>query len=142
MKSKVYFIAVKDIGNVSESLSKLDLLIRKSRVLTDFCAGWKVALKIHFGEEGNTGFVKPPYVHAICEAVKGKGATGFLSDANTLYRGRRLNSVDHIKLAMEHGFTKESVGMDIVVPDCSKKENAVEIPVRLKYVEHAIDINS
>lgn len=137
MKSKVYFIAVKDIGNVSESLSKLDLLIRKSRVLTDFCAGWKVVVKTHFGEEGNTGFVKPPYVHAICEAVRGTGATGFLSDANTLYRGRRLNSVDHVKLAAEHGFTRESVGMDIVVPDCSKKENTVEIPLHLKHVSSA-----
>ena len=49
MKSKVYFIAVKDIGNVSESLSKLDMLIMKSQVLADFCAGWNVAVKTHFG---------------------------------------------------------------------------------------------
>ena len=125
-----------------ESIKKLDLLIDRSEVFADFKTGWRVAVKTHFGEEGSTGFVKPPFARAIGDAIKGKGAVGFLSDANTLYRGRRLNSVDHIKLAMEHGFTKESVGMDIVVPDCSKKENAVEIPVRLKYVEHAIDINS
>jgi hypothetical protein len=137
MKSKVYFVAVKDIGNVPESLSKLDLLIKKSNVFADFHAGWKVAVKTHFGEEGNTGFVKPPYARAIGEAIKGKGATGFLSDANTLYRGRRLNSADHLKLAAEHGFTRDSVGMDIVVPDCSKKENTIEIPSRLNYVSSA-----
>jgi len=42
-----------------------------------------------------------------------------------------------MKVAMEHGFTKESVGMDIVIPDCSKKENTAEIPLRLKYISKA-----
>lgn len=137
MKSKVYFVAVKDIENVPESLSKLDLLIRKSGVLADFHAGWKVAVKTHFGEEGNTGFVKPPYVRAIGEAIKGKGAKAFLSDTNTLYRGGRLNSADHVKLAAEHGFTGRSVGMEIVVPDCTKKENTAEIILHLKHVASA-----
>ncbi|MGA1842310.1 MAG: DUF362 domain-containing protein [bacterium] len=137
MKSKVYFVEVKDIRDVPESLSKLHLLIKKSGGHANFRPEWNVAIKTHFGEEGNTGFVKPPYVRAICKAIKGKGATGFLSDANTLYRGRRLNSVDHVKLAAEHGFTRESVGVDIVVPDCSKKENTVEIPLHLKYVSSA-----
>jgi uncharacterized Fe-S center protein len=40
-------------------------------------------------------------------------------------------------LAAEHGFTKGSVGMEIVVPDCSEKKNTIEIPVRLKHVENA-----
>jgi len=137
MKNKVYFVAVKDIEDVPESLGKLDLLIRKSEVLGNIHAGWKVAVKTHFGEEGNTGFVKPPYVRAIGEAIKDKGATGLLSDANTLYRGKRTNSVDHIKLAAEHGFTRESVGMDIVIPDCSKKENTVETALYLKHVASA-----
>jgi uncharacterized protein len=137
MKSKVYFVAVKDIGDVPEALSKLDLLIRKSGVLAGFHAGWKVAVKTHFGEAGNSGFVKPPFVRAIGDAVRGTGADGFLSDANTLYRGRRTNSADHEKMAAEHGFTRESVGMDIVIPDCSKKENTIGIPLRLKYVATA-----
>jgi uncharacterized protein len=137
MKSKVYFVSVKDIGDVPESLNKLALLIKKSAVLADFHAGLNVAIKTHFGEAGNTAFVKPPYVRAIIEAIKGTGATGFLSDANTLYRGRRLNSLDHVKLAAEHGFTKDSIGMDIVIPDCSKKENTAEIPLNLKYVSSA-----
>lgn len=137
MKSKVYFVAVKDIGNVPASLRQLDLLIKKSNVLADLRAGWKVAVKTHFGEEGNVGFVKPPFVRAIGDAVKGRGAVGFLSDANTLYRGRRLNSRDHVTLAAEHGFTRDSVGMDIVVPDCSQKENTVDIPLHLTHVPSA-----
>lgn len=137
MKSTVYFAEVRDIENIPESLKKLEELISKSRALAHLKPGWRVAVKTHFGEEGNTGFVKPPYARAIAEAIKGKGAIGYLSDANTLYRGRRLNSADHVKLAAEHGFTRESVGMDIVVPDCSKKENTVEIPVRMKHVASA-----
>jgi len=134
MKSKVYFVAVKNIENVSESLGALELLIRKSDVLSEFHAGWNVAVKMHFGEEGTAGFVKPPFIRMICEAIKRKGARGFLSDTNTLYRGRRLNSVDHVKLAAEHGFTKDSIGMEVIVPDCSKKENVAEVALNLNHV--------
>lgn len=137
MKSKVYFVPVSNIENVQESLNQLNRLIKESNVLSGFRAGWNVAVKTHFGEEGNTGFVKPPYVRAICDALRAKGASGFVSDTNTLYRGRRLNSEDHVKLAAEHGFTKKSIAMEIVVPDCSKKENVAEVPLNLKHVSSA-----
>jgi uncharacterized Fe-S center protein len=137
MKSKVYFAAVDDIGNVPEALRKLEHLIKESKVLAGFKSVWSVAVKTHFGEEGNTAYVKPQFVRAICDAIKSTGASGFISDANTLYRGRRLNSADHIALAAEHGFTRKTVGMDIVVPDCSKKENTSDVSLGLKYVATA-----
>jgi len=137
MKSKVYFIGVKDARDVKDTAAQLDRLIAKSRVLDCIRKGWNVAVKTHFGEAGNTGFVKPPYVRAICDGIKGKGAAAFLSDANTLYRGRRLNSADHLALAAEHGFTKETVGVDIVIPDDTKKENTIALPINQKNITFA-----
>ena len=137
MKSAVYFVEVKNIENIPESLGKLDLLISKSGIFSEFKPGWEAAVKIHFGEKGNTGFIKPPYARAIGDAVKNKGTKCFLSDTNTLYRGSRINSADHLELAAEHGFTKEATGMDIIIPDCSRIENTVEISVGQKHIENA-----
>jgi len=46
-----------------------------------------VAVKMHFGEEGNTGFVHPVFVREVVKRIKAAGGKPFLTDANTLYRG-------------------------------------------------------
>ncbi|MDD4894472.1 MAG: DUF362 domain-containing protein, partial [Candidatus Omnitrophica bacterium] len=61
----------------------------------------------------------------------------FLSDANTLYRGRRLNSTDHLEIAREHGFTKEVTGADVVIPDDARQEEAIEIKINQKFIKNA-----
>jgi len=137
MKSKVYFVAVKDSGDIPDVKRKLKKLLDESKV-TDFIRKeHKVAVKAHFGEEGNTGYVRPEYVRIICDEIDKKCASAFLSDANTLYRGRRTNSKDHLKLAREHGFTKDSTGMEIIIPDDSKKENVTAIPIDQKIIKTA-----
>lgn len=137
MKSKVYFIAVKDADNISIVNDKLKILLEESKVLDFIRREQKVAIKAHFGEEGNTGFVRPQHLRVICDEVAGRGATAFLSDANTLYRGRRLNSADHLALAYEHGFTKEAVGIDTIIPDDTKKENVAEVRINQKFIKTA-----
>lgn len=66
--------------------------------------GEEVALKIHFGEPGNTAYLKPHAVKGIRDTVKGLGGKPFYTDANTLYRGPRNNTKDHLKVARDHGF--------------------------------------
>ncbi|MCX5694780.1 MAG: DUF362 domain-containing protein [Candidatus Omnitrophica bacterium] len=97
----------------------------------------QVALKMHFGEEGNTGFVRPQYVRVVSDAASERGAGVFLSDTNTLYRGRRLNSSDHLKLAHEHGFTKEITNADVVIPDDTQEKNIASIEINQKFIKSA-----
>ena len=73
-----------------------------------------MAVKAHFGEEGNTGFVEPLYARVVCDALSGKKTRPFLADANVLYRGRRLNPKDHLKLARQH--KPDLILMDIQMP--------------------------
>lgn len=63
-----------------------------------------VAIKVHFGEPGNTAYLKPENVRPIYEKLKTIGAKPFLTDSNTLYKGMRSNSVDHINSAKGHGY--------------------------------------
>ena len=55
-----------------------------------------VAIKLHFGEEGNTGFVHPIFLREVVRRVRKRGGKPFLTDGNTLYRGKRVNAVDHL----------------------------------------------
>ena len=76
-------------------------------------------------------------MRVVCAAIINRGAKVFLSDANTLYRGKRLNSKDHLEIAYKHGFTKEVTGVDVIIPDDNKKEDKIEIPVDLKFIKVA-----
>jgi len=92
---------------------------------------------MHFGEEGNTGFVNPQYVRVINDEITLKGALTNLADTNTLYRGRRTNSSDHTGIAYEHGFTRAITGTEVVIPDDTKKENAADIEINQKFIKTA-----
>ncbi|MDQ7826449.1 MAG: DUF362 domain-containing protein [Candidatus Eremiobacteraeota bacterium] len=65
MKSKVYFVPVMDSDTDAMISEKLDRLLKGSRVLEFLGRGEKVAVKMHFGEEGNTAFVKPVFARMI-----------------------------------------------------------------------------
>lgn len=136
MKSKVYLVRIGNQENLQVIGDKLKRLLDESRVLDFIQPKYKVAVKMHFGEEGNTGFVKPEYLSIICDKVSAQGASSFISDTNTLYRGRRTNSVDHLALAHEHGFTSQATGAEIIVPEDNKKD-IFEVPINQKFIKVA-----
>ncbi len=88
MKSSVYFVPVHESDEVSVVQSKLRRLLDQSRVLDCVSAHDRAVIKMHFGEEGNTGFVRPPYIRVLADMIAAKGGMTILSDANTLYRGQ------------------------------------------------------
>lgn len=136
-KSKVYFAAVKDNEPAASIIEKIKALLKASRLLDFVEEKENVAIKMHFGEEGNTGFVRPEQVRVVSRAVFERGAIPFLSDANTLYRGRRLNTRDHLLLAHEHGFRRDSAAADIIIPDDSLEGNSLEIAINQKHIKKA-----
>jgi len=73
------------------------------------------ALKIHFGEKGNKGFIKPLWLSSLIKRLKQKKAQVFLTDTNTLYIGHRSNSVKHHHLAYGHGFTQAALGIPVII---------------------------
>ena len=137
MKSKVFFTPVKDAEDIDAVNAGLKLLLAKSGVPAVAEAGRKVVVKLHFGEEDTDSFVRPAHLRLICDEIAARGALPFLSDANTLYRGKRLNSEEHLGVALEHGFTKDAVGVDILIPDDTKKENVLEVPIDQKFIKTA-----
>ena len=74
-----------------------------------------VAIKLHFGEKGNTAYIRPNFVRHIVERVKSLGACPFLTDSNTLYVGTRADSVCHLNTAIENGFAYSVVNAPIII---------------------------
>lgn len=137
MKSRVYFISLGSEDNQQVINQKLKYLLDKSKLLDFIHKKDKVVIKLHFGEEGNTSFVRPQHVRVISDAAIGRGGRVLLADTNTLYRGRRLNSQDHLKLAYEHGFTKEVVNADVIIPNDTQEKNVVGVKINQKFIKQA-----
>jgi len=76
-----------------------------------------VAIKLHFGEKGNTAYIRPTFVRQIVDRVKALGAFPFLTDANTLYAGTRADSVSHLHTAVENGFAFSVVNAPLIIAD-------------------------
>ena len=116
MKSNVY-LADATAGAGRSLLRKLSDLFEKSGGPEIFRKGEKVAVKVHFGEEGNTTYLDPAFARLLIKKLKELGADPFLTDTNTLYRGKRHKTEDHLITARRHGYTEENIGAPIIIGD-------------------------
>ena len=95
------------------------------------------AIKIHFGEPGNMAFIRPNFAAEIVQKIKMAGGKPFLTDANTLYSGKRSNAVDHLKSATQNGFTEVVTGCPILIADGLKGTNQQEVEIDLPHCKTA-----
>ncbi len=131
-KAQVYFsdLRTKPGKNLLDKLRKLALEAGIKEI--DFKDKF-TALKIHFGEPGNLSYLRPNYVACLVKLIKELKGKPFLTDANTLYSGKRSNAVDHLNSAMENGFNRISVGCDVIIADGLKGTEYRQIPIHQKH---------
>ena len=98
MKSKVYF--TKDI--TPESLIKI---YNSLGVVLD----GNVAVKVSTGEKGAKGYLKSELIKPLVDMLNGT-----IVECNTAYPGKRNDSLEHLDVAEEHGFTKIGQGVEIL----------------------------
>lgn len=97
-----------------------------------------VAIKLHFGSDGCTNFLRPIYVREVVNRVKKVDGKPFLTDTCTFYAGsgKRSNAVDHLMLANEHGFGFDCIGAPVIIADGIRSQNSMRVRVGLKHFEH------
>jgi len=91
------------------------------------------AVKVHFGEPGCKTFLNSSYAKQVINKLINHGSKPFLTDSNTLYKGKRSNGTDHRNVAIKHGFGEEIIGAPIVIADGENSTDVVELDVNLKY---------
>ncbi len=132
MGSKVYFTDM-TTDSRRNLLDKTRQLAEKAGLADIIKKRDLVAIKVHFGELGNIAYLPPPIIRVIVEMVKERGGKPFLTDANTLYGGKRHNAVDHIETAMKNGFAYETVGAPIVIADGLRGADFANVTVEGKH---------
>lgn len=132
MSSDVFFMDLQ--ATSKENLpQKLSRLISTAGIHTILDKKDITAVKVHFGEKGNTAYIRPIFIRQIIEEIKKSRANPFLTDANTLYAGTRSDSVSHIHTAIENGFSYSSMdATPLIIADGLRGKNETKINVNCK----------
>ena len=134
--SKVYFSDLR-ASHQENLLAKIGRLLDTIDLSNMVSPRSLVAIKLHFGEKGNTAFIRPNFIRQIVDHVKELGASPFLTDTNTLYAGTRGNSVSHLKTAIENGFAYSVVNAPIIIADGIRGDSSSKISINQQLLKSA-----
>lgn len=126
--STVYFTNLRTTPNRS-LLNKIEDLLNRTKVNTIIKKNDLVAIKLHFGEHGNTAYLRPLFLRTIVNKIRKLDCKPFITDTNTLYSGSRSDAVSHYNTAIEHGFGYSSVGCPLIIAGGLKGQSGVKIPI-------------
>lgn len=87
------------------------------------------AVKIHFGEKGNSAFIRPIFARRVVDELKKLGAKPFLTDSSTLYPGERKEAVSALACGIENGFAYAVVNAPLIISDGLRGVSEVTVPV-------------
>jgi uncharacterized Fe-S center protein len=88
-----------------------------TRVASVVSPGDSVAVKVHMGEYGGSGYLQPPIVRRVCDLIKEAGGKPFVTDTTTLYSAGRFTASQYLSTATLNGFTEESLGAPVIIAD-------------------------
>ena len=136
MTADVFFMDLE--ATSKENLpQKLSRLVKTAGIETVLTENDLTAVKIHFGEQGNTAYIRPVFIRKIIQTIKEYKAKPFLTDANTLYVGTRSNSVSHIHIAIENGFSYSSMdATPIIIADGLRGKSETKVTVEQENCKH------
>lgn len=122
-KSRVYFLPWEKRDRLTELLDRSGApdMVRPKDL---------VAVKLHFGEKGNDGYIKPELVRPVLQMVRRKRGQPFLTDTGTIYNGQRSDAVSHLLLAAEHGFNQTRLATPVIVADGLKGDDYEEVSIK------------
>ena len=162
MKSDVYFFTARTY-NHEESLSKVKgpLALDKIGFNSKVNNGDKVVIKTHFGALENIRYLRPSYIRFLCDYVKTLGGVPYVAEScgwgapeevtgiHTEYSGRATEE-EYLETAKMHGFTKNTMGAELLMLDGSvgtniirqnfkgKRFSEVLVAGRLKEFDHMV----
>ena len=123
MSAVVYFVpperATEGVGTILEASGYFKRLRPKKRI----------GIKVHFGEHGNNNHLRPDFVRAAALAASYYNLQPVVIETTALYRGRRQEATEHLKLAREHGFTIGRILAPIEILDGRHGERSYRVPL-------------
>lgn len=95
-----------------------------------------LGIKLTFGEEGTSGYIKSEWLSGLIKSLKEKTENVFIVETNTLYREKRSNAVGHLHVAFMHGYDIRGLGIPIIIADGLKGREGQNVLVRADHFEN------
>lgn len=133
MNSKVYFIGAAKSDGAKTICDKISKIIETAGIGSCLLPGDLTAIKVHFGEKGNNGHLKPEWIRPVSKLIQKYGARPFITETCTLYKGERSDAVAHLILAHQHGFTLAATGAPVVIADGLLGADEVTVKIDAKH---------
>ncbi|MFH1706530.1 MAG: DUF362 domain-containing protein [Planctomycetota bacterium] len=137
MLATVTFLPLPPGTSEADTLEGLRRILNRPEITAVLENGGLTAIKMHFGEADKPRTVSPAIVKEIARASRRGGGKPFLADTNTLYTGKRSNTVDHLITAHGHGYTYPATTAPVVILDGLAGKNFQEVPINLKHCRTA-----
>ncbi len=133
--SKVYYLQT-DYKNIDQNPKQVVKFLDNTELFSLIKPKDNVGIKIHFGEDKNKSYINPRHIKNLVEKVKRIGAKPFLFDTNTLYRGKRMNAIDHFNLAFfEHNFGR--LNIPVFIADGIKSKDYIDVSLNGNHIKKA-----
>jgi len=129
VKPKVHFIPASASDSLETIHQKLSALYAQAQFDHCFEPMDLVAIKIHFGEEGNTTHVPANYLTPIIDRMKTIKTKPFFIETCVLYKSQRSDAVNHILLAEKQGFSPAKTGIPVIIADGLRGSNEIEVKI-------------
>jgi uncharacterized Fe-S center protein len=140
-KSKVYF-SDRQAQNYYNMLDKLAHVFEELGLREAIKPGQRVMIKTHFGNWGNTNYIRPAYVRKLVDLVYQVGGFPFVAESCGLgysisgIYGGRTTAVDYLENAARNGFTRATVGAPIILADGYWGVDTFDIEIEGEYVKN------
>ncbi len=126
--STVYFADMR-AGHKENLFDKISKLLTLAGLDKAVAGDDLTAVKIHFGEKGNSAFIRPIFARRVVEEIKKRGARPFLTDSSTLYPGERKEAISALTCAIENGFGYACVNAPLIISDGLRGVTETEVAV-------------
>lgn len=136
MTSEVYF-AQRRATQGGGLLEKLEQLCDAAGFGSLIGSGDVVALKVPFGEVGNTTHLRQQYVQRVVRRIKHYGGRPFVTDTLPPAGSPRRHGVDALLAAAQHGFDLATVEAPILVADGLMGRDEVALPTKGEHLDVA-----
>lgn len=136
MASKVFFwnLRASSRAPLHKRMRSMLKAAQADRYISD---GDLTAIKMHFGEQGTTGFLRPLWIKPILDFIRESGGKPFLTDASTLYVGQRGEAVSHAMCAARHGWDPLILDAPVIIADGLRGEFETAVPIKGRHIDEA-----
>jgi hypothetical protein len=123
MSGVLFFSYSRDIN----ALKGLQLLFTKSKILGNMPEKAKVAIKLNTGDLGDIRYIRPVFAWQVARLVKEYGGKPFLFDTVSSNPGNKKSARNNTDTAAINGFTRDTIGVPLVITDNDGK--FINVPI-------------